>query len=332
MDLFKRRLRMGGSILLPLVFSNPLFADVPVVDLMAQPAKQTSSYVAKPLNIEQRLQILERKVGNDALIDLYQRLDALQIEVQQLRGLQEVQGHSLEGVKQRQRSLYVDLDQRINNLQKELKQLSVPAAAVAGLPLSQSIVDNSTLGNEEGGELVANGSAMVNSVEGTAIGSAGVGVVVPVVPVTGGAVAVSGAVATITPPAPVNPLQEQSDYQKALDLLMAGSYEEAIAAFSSFLQYYPNGEYQMNAQYWLGEAYYVSRYFDQAIEAFSQVIADKTARKRPDAMLKSGYSFYEQKRWSECRELLQQLIADYPQSTAAGLAEQRLQMLRAANL
>ena len=89
MDLFKRRLWMGGSILLPLIFSNPLFADVPVVDLMAKPAKQSSSYVAKPLNIEQRLQILERKMGNDALIDLYQRLDALQIEVQQLRGLQE---------------------------------------------------------------------------------------------------------------------------------------------------------------------------------------------------------------------------------------------------
>ncbi|VAW88187.1 TPR repeat containing exported protein; Putative periplasmic protein contains a protein prenylyltransferase domain [hydrothermal vent metagenome] len=332
MDLFKRRLRMGGSILLPLIFSSPLFADVPVVDLMAKPVKQSSGYVAKPQSVEQRLQILERKIGNDALIDLYQRLDALQVEVQQLRGLQEEQGHSLEGVKQRQRSLYVDLDQRINNLQKELKQLSVPVPAVAGSPLSQSIVDNNASGHGEGGGLAANGSAVANSGEGVAIGSTGVGVVVPVAPTTDGVVTANGAVATTTPPAPVNPLQEQSDYQKALDLLMAGSYEEAIAAFSSFLQYYPNGEYQMNAQYWLGEAYYVSRYFDQAIEAFSQVIADKTARKRPDAMLKSGYSFYEQKRWPECRELLQQLIADYPQSTAAGLAEQRLQMLRAANL
>ena len=328
MDLFKRRLWMGGSILLPFIFANPLFADVPVVDLMAKPAKQSSSYVAKPLNIEQRLQILERKMGNDALIDLYQRLDALQIEVQQLRGLQEEQGHSLEGVKQRQRSLYVDLDQRINSLQKELKQLSVPAPAVAGSPLPQSTVDNNELRHGEGGESVANGSVMANSGES----AAGVEVVVPVVLPTGGTVVGNSAVAAIAPPAPVNPLQEQSDYQKALDLLMAGSYEEAISAFSSFLQHYPNGEYRMNAQYWLGEAYYVSRHFDQAIEAFSQVIADKTARKRPDAMLKSGYSFYEQKRWSECRELLQQLIADYPQSAAAGLAEQRLQMLRAANL
>lgn len=327
MNLFKRRLRMGGSILLPLIFSNPLFADVPVVDLMAKPVKQSSGYVAKPLNVEQRLQILERKMGNDALIDLYQRLDALQIEVQQLRGLQEEHSHSMEGVKQRQRSLYVDLDQRINNLQKELKQLSAPAPAVVGSPPSQSTVDNNEPGHGEGGESVANGAVTANSGE---VGS--VGIVVPVVPSTGGTVVGNGAVAAVTPPAPVNPLQEQSDYQKALDLLMAGSYEEAIAAFSSFLQHYPNGEYRMNAQYWLGEAYYVSRYFDQAIEAFSQVIADKTARKRPDAMLKSGYSFYEQKRWSECRELLQRLIADYPQSTAAGLAEQRLQMLRAANL
>ncbi len=328
MDLFKRRLWMGGSILLPLIFSNPLFADVPVVDLMAKPAKQSSSYVAKPLNIEQRLQILERKMGNDALIDLYQRLDALQIEVQQLRGLQEEHSHSMEGVKQRQRSLYVDLDQRINSLQKELKQLSALAPVITGSPLPQSTVDNHELGHGEGGGSVVNGTVTANSGET----AAGVEVVVPVVPSTGGTLVSDGAVATITPPAPVNPLQEQADYQKALDLLMAGSYQEAIAAFSSFLQHYPNGEYRMNAQYWLGEAYYVSRYFDQAIEAFSQVIADKSARKRPDAMLKSGYSFYEQKRWSECRELLQQLIVDYPQSTVAGLAEQRLQMLRAANL
>ncbi len=327
MDLLKRRLRMGGSIVLPLVFSSPLFADVPVVDLMAQTEKQSSGYTAKPLNVEQRLQILERKVGNDALIDLYQRLDTLQIEVQQLRGLQEEQDYSLKGVKLRQRSLYIDLDQRISDLQKEMKQLSVPAPAVTGLPLpaSQPSVDHG-----KGAEL-ATSDGVVNLGKVASIGGSA-DVAATLASSTGSAVAGDGSAVAIAPPAPVNPLQEQSDYQKALDLLMVGSYEEAIAAFSLFLQRYPKGEYQMNAQYWLGEAYYVSRYFDQAIEAFSQVIADKAARKRPDAMLKSGYSFYEQKRWDECRELLQQLIADYPQSTAAGLAEQRLQMLRAANL
>ncbi len=329
MDLFKRRLRTG-SALLAVVFSGALFADVPVVDLTAKPQQQAAVYVAKPLSMEQRLSLLERKLDNDALIDLYQRLDALQLEVQQLRGEQEQQQHGIEGIKQRQRSLYIDLDQRISNLQKSLKQLSLPAAAVGDATAVVLPVDAS--------DVSADPVTEQDAVSGNTLSvEAGVGVIAPLpVPVNGVEVVdEGGAVVDSTatkPPEPINPLQEQSDYQKALDLLMAGNYEQAISAFSSFLQRYPKGEYQMNAQYWLGEAYYVSRLFDQAIESFSQVIADSSARKRPDAMLKSGYSLYEQKRWSECREILQQLVDEYPQSSAAGLAEQRLQMLRAANL
>ncbi len=330
MDLFKQRLRTG-SALLAVVFSGTLFADVPVVDLTAKPQQQAAVYVAKPLSMEQRLSLLERKLDNDALIDLYQRLDALQLEVQQLRGEQEQQQHGIEGIKQRQRSLYIDLDQRISNLQKSLKQLSLPAAAVVDatavvLPVDASEVSADPVLTEQGA--VAGDTLAVE---------AGAAVIAPLpVPVNGVVVVDEGGAVVVStatkPPEPINPLQEQSDYQQALDLLMAGNYEQAISAFSSFLQRYPKGEYQMNAQYWLGEAYYVSRLFDQAIESFSQVIADNSARKRPDAMLKSGYSFYELKRWSECREILQQLIDEYPQSSAAGLAEQRLQMLRAANL
>ncbi|MCF6217151.1 MAG: tol-pal system protein YbgF [Gammaproteobacteria bacterium] len=335
MDLFKHRLPTVG-VLFAAVFSGTLSADVPVVDLTAKPQQQAAVYVAKPLSVEQRLSLLERKLDNDALIDLYQRLDALQLEVQQLRGEQEQQQHGIEGIKQRQRSLYIDLDQRIGSLQKSFKRLSLPTAAVAdvtaALPEGElaGVVDGAAGSGltEQGVDAASNGALSVE---------AGAAVITPL-PVTGGGVGVadngapSADLAAAKPPEPINPLQEQSDYQKALDLLMAGNYEQSITAFSSFLQRYPTGEYQQNAQYWLGEAYYVSRLFDQAIESFSQVIADKSARKRPDAMLKSGYSLYEQKRWGECREILQQLINEYPQSAAAGLAEQRIQMLRAANL
>ncbi len=335
MDLFKHRLTTAG-ILLAVVFSGTLSADVPVVDLTAKPQQQAAVYVAKPLSMEQRLSLLERKLDNDALIDLYQRLDALQLEVQQLRGEQQQQQHGIEGIKKRQRSLYIDLDQRISSLQKSLKQLSLPTAAVAdataALPEGESVgavdgvADSGLTG--QGVDIASGGTLSVESAA----------TVIAPLPIAGSGVAVvdngaSGVDSAATkPPEPINPLQEQSDYQKALDLLMAGNYEQAVIAFSSFLQRYPVGEYQKNAQYWLGEAYYVSRLFDQAIESFSQVIVDSSARKRPDAMLKTGYSLYEKKRWGECREILQQLIDEYPQSTAAGLAEQRLQMLRAANL
>ena len=41
-------------------------------------------------------------------------------------------------------------------------------------------------------------------------------------------------------------------------------------------------------------------------------------------MLKIGYCNYELKRWGAARSALDQLIEDYPNSTAANLAQRRL--------
>ena len=348
---FKRRLQIGGSIMLPLVFLGAAHADAPVVDLVAKPENTNSAYVAPARSVEQRLQILERKMDNDALIDFYQRLETLQFEVQQLRGLQEEQGHDVEGIKQHQRDLYLDLDQRISSLQLSVKQLTVSpvksslikptvSAHLAASPDTGESGTDMTAMPDGGEPPVSVGADLVTGVTpviGEASGSSNLEI--PLQQVAGDGVAEvnhlavddSEPVASLVPE-PINPLQEQADYQKALDLLMENHYEQAISSFTSFLMRYPVGEYRMNAQYWLGEAYYVTRRFDQAIESFDQVIADKDSRKRPDAMLKTGYSFYEQKRWRECRDVLQQLATEYPQSAASGLATQRLQMLQAANL
>ena len=53
-----------------------------------------------------------------------------------------------------------------------------------------------------------------------------------------------------------------------------------------------------NAQYWLGEAYYVNKSYPEAQAAFQRVV-DKypQSRKRPDALLKIGYCQYELKQW-----------------------------------
>lgn len=332
---FKRRLQMGGSILLPLMFSGIALADAPVVDLVAKPENISSGYVAPQRSIEQRLQLLERKMDNDALIDLYQRLETLQVEVQQLRGLQEEEAHDIAGIKQRQRDLYLDLDQRINSLQLSVKQLRAsPPAPAAGLPKSSETVDGAVA--PTGMSADADMASTPPSRQTVPVPSTGEGVLlsppIDVMPEIQPPATSDSGPSSAAAPEPINSLKEQADYQVALDLLMDGHYEQAIDAFTSFLAHYPDGEYRMNAQYWLGEAYYVRRLFDQAIESFSQVIADKNARKRPDAMLKTGYSFYEQKRWRECSDILQQLSSEYPQSAASGLATLRLQMLQASNL
>lgn len=63
----------------------------------------------------------------ETLLDLLRQLEELQTEVRQLRNTVEVQGHELEQLKNRQRTLYDDLDKRLREAERR-------SAAVAATP------------------------------------------------------------------------------------------------------------------------------------------------------------------------------------------------------
>lgn len=123
--------------------------------------------------------------------------------------------------------------------------------------------------------------------------------------------------------------QEQKDYDAAFNLMKQGKYERAAKGFREFLAKHPQGALRDNAQYWLGEAYYVMRDFRKAVTEFSRQVSDYPASpKAPDAMLKIGYSHYELGEWAKARENLKQIIARYPGQPAAKSAEQRLAKMK----
>lgn len=124
-------------------------------------------------------------------------------------------------------------------------------------------------------------------------------------------------------------LQVQSDYESALGLLRAGKYPQAAQAFRAFLKAHPDSAYADNAEYWLGETNYVTRNFGPALQAFQAVVRHYSrSPKVPDSLLKIGYIQYEQKHWKEARKTLTEVIARYPNSAAARLAEQRRQRMK----
>jgi TolA-binding protein len=51
------------------------------------------------------------------------------------------------------------------------------------------------------------------------------------------------------------------------------------------------------------------------------------SNKRPDALLKIGFVHFEQGRLEAARDALEQVTNDYPNTTAANLATQRLDQL-----
>lgn len=131
----------------------------------------------------------------------------------------------------------------------------------------------------------------------------------------------------IQPAAATDRRQVEAEYQAAYELLgpQQKRYEEAAKAFTVFLQKYPNDELTPNAQYWLGEAYYVSQHNAEAQQAFEAVVAQyPESTKAAGALFKIGRLQQAAGKNDAARSSYQKVVDDYPDSPAAGLARQRL--------
>lgn len=124
--------------------------------------------------------------------------------------------------------------------------------------------------------------------------------------------------------------QIEAEYQAAYALLdpKERRYDEAAVAFSSFVAKYPGDPLAANAQYWLGEAYYVSQKNSEALAAF-QVVVDQHpgSDKAAGALFKIGRLQQAAGQRNAARDSYRRVISDYPDSSAAGLARQRLDQL-----
>ena len=243
-------------------------------------------------DIDTRLTRIERIISNQSLVELAQHLDQVQSDVRQLRGRVEELEYNTESMRKQQRDLYSDLDKRL----AALGGGSAGAAAAGALSGS--------------GSAGAGGSSAPQSAAGGAGASA--------------AAAAAGSAGTDSGGAGTS--EEQRVYGQSFDALKAGSYSIAITGFKDFLSSYPASPLAENAQYWLGEAFYVTRDFDSATGAFKTVLQKwPDSRKAPDALLKLGYTQLEQKKVGEGRASLAQVVQKYPGTDAAKLAAERLQ-------
>lgn len=229
------------------------------------------------MSVQQRLERIERLVGSDVLMAQSRQLEQLKQEIAALRDQLEQQEYEFDIIKQRQRSLYQDMDRRINDI--------------------------------EGGA-----------------GSGGGHVAVPAPvapPVASGGVNVTPTVAG------TDDSDGKQQYSAAFGMLKEGNYKQSITAFQEFLRAYPHSRYADNAQYWLGEANYVSREYKTALEEFQRLIAQyPDSSKIAGARLKIGFTYFELKNWSAARDALQQVIKLYPDSTVAAKAQERLDRMR----
>jgi tol-pal system protein YbgF len=243
-------------------------------------------------DFDSRLGRVERVVSNQSLVDMSRRLDTLEAQLRELRGTSEVLQNGSEALRKQQRDLYADLEKRIARME------GAPPGGGSG----------AEAGNTAAGSTVAAGGGTGSAEVAARPGSA----------------AASGA-------EPTTPIDDQAAYARAFDQLKSGEYRTAVTQFQNFMKTYPQSALLDNAQYWIGEAYYVTRDYDMAAKAFRAVGEHfPSSRKAPDALLKLGYTQFEQKHLSDARATLTDVVQRFPGTDAARLAAERLQKLPAA--
>ena len=250
--------------------------------------------VVDPRELDERLKRIERLFGSDSLFKLFDEVESLGAEVRELRGQLETLSHTVHQLKERQRELYLDVDQRLQRI-----ETATPAQAAS--PPQQPGVS----------------PAVPAAPTETAAPSQPVPA--PATPSTADTSSTDG----------VDPFAEQQAYQSAFDLLKSGRYEDAAVAFQEFIVEFPAGTYADNAQYWLGETFYITRQFDRAVQEFERLVAmHPNSQKLTHALLKIGYAHDELGNKAEAERALGALIERHPQSAAAGLARKRLLTIR----
>lgn len=124
-------------------------------------------------------------------------------------------------------------------------------------------------------------------------------------------------------------VDDKAAYQSAVDLVLNDKrYVQAITAFEAFVIDHPASKYVPNAQYWLGQLLYKEKKRDEARVAFL-VVTEKfpTSNKRADSLFKIGIIDEYSGAIDSAKAFYKKTIAEYPTSSAAGLAGKRLKGL-----
>jgi tol-pal system protein YbgF len=83
----------------------------------------------------------------------------------------------------------------------------------------------------------------------------------------------------------------ESIYERSYESLLRRQFGEAEGGFRTFLDQYRDHSLAGNAQYWLGETYYVQGEYKQAAQTFLAGFKEfPKSRKAPDSLLKLGLS------------------------------------------
>ena len=118
-------------------------------------------------------------------------------------------------------------------------------------------------------------------------------------------------------------------YKDAYETFQKGDLDGSRRKFEAFLKTYPNMELSDNAQFWIGETYFLKKDYEKAILEYEKVIVKyPEGDKVSSAMLKQGFAFLELGDKTNGRNLLKRVTDRYPQTEQADIAKEKLETLK----
>jgi len=121
-----------------------------------------------------------------------------------------------------------------------------------------------------------------------------------------------------------NSLAPEQLYQQSLSKILGGTdFAAGRAGLETFIKNYPQHELAVNARYWVGEAYYGEKKFENSILKFQEVIEKYSDHpKAASALLKQGMAFDALGDRANALTVWNLLIKNFPLSPEAEKAKQ----------
>ena len=262
------------------------------------------AYAEQPESLESRIARLERVMNSQKQLDLLLRVKQIKQENQQLRALIEEQSNEIRLLKQKQKDLYTDLNRRLGQAEAGKSEANNTAVVKSSATISATqntveVIEKSVSANSTRQQETESINDNVTSSD-----------------------------TVIKSETKTDFQAEKGVYQKAYNELIARQYNKARNSFVQFIKQYPHGRYAHIAQYWIAESSYAQHNYKQAITDYQQLIDNyAVSPKKAEAELKKAYCYYELSEKDKAREVLNNLLKTYPNTTEAGQAKHLLKTL-----
>lgn len=262
--------------------------------------------------------------NSEALLELFQRIDVLNKDVRNLRGENEQLQHQLEKLKQAQKNGFLNVDDRLDALSKQI-QAAARAQAKPPVQAKKPVAPARPAVKPPAKPVAQKKPTPPPAVKKPAA------VKKPTPPQQPRAKLLGKAEVVKVPERKIRAATqvEKAEYNKAYALLKKNP-SAATQAFNAYIKKHPESPLSANAQYWIGEIMYSRKNYKGAVDEFVKVLQNyKKSEKAPDAAIKLGFSFYELKNWVYARRALEDVTRYFPGTRASALARQRIAKMKA---